>query len=422
MLKKISIVLIIILLLITISNNVLAKEKYTTTSTINEVVVNWEYELNDSNEIENLKCTNSTQLTGNITIPSTLEGKKVTSLAREAFKSATSMTGVTIANTIKEIGMWAFSGCSSLSNINLGNVEKISEQSFKNCTSVTSIKIPKTLNRGASGAPFLGCTNLKTIELEEGMTVVPSYLCSGTAITEITIPSTVKEIEISAFSGCNSLSNINLGNVEKIGEQSFKNCTSLTSIKIPKSLNKGASGAPFLGCTNLKTIELEEGMTVIPKYLCSETRITDITIPNTVKEIDLWAFSNCSELKKITILDSVEDIGDYISSNTDIVFQNHNEDLTIYCYEDSLAAKYAIKYQIKYVYLPRPIIPDEKDTQKDEKNQVINSDGSITSKDKTIANGILPQTGLAITGILIALVLSTVSIIFYIKYRKFRKI
>ena len=331
MLKKVSIVLIIILLLITISNNVLAKEKYTTTSTINEVVVNWEYELNDSNEIENLKCTNSTQLTGNITIPSTLEGKKVTSLAREAFKSATSMTGVTIANTIKEIGMWAFSGCSSLSNINLGNVEKISEQSFKNCTSVTSIKIPKTLNRGASGAPFLGCTNLKTIELEEGMTVVPSYLCSGTAITEITIPSTVKEI-------------------------------------------------------------------------------------------DLWAFSNCSELKKITILDSVEDIGDYISSNTDIVFQNHNEDLTIYCYEDSLAAKYAIKYQIKYVYLPRPIIPDEKDTQKDEKNQVINSDGSITSKDKTIANGILPQTGLAITGILIALVLSTVSIIFYIKYRKFRKI
>ena len=317
--------------MITISNNVLVKEKYTTTSTINEVVVNWEYELNDSNEIENLKCTNSTQITGNITIPSTLEGKKVISLAREAFKSATSMTGVTIANTIKEIGMWAFSGCSSLSNINLGNVEKISEQSFKNCTSVTSIKIPKTLNRGAYGAPFLGCTNLKTIELEEGMTV-------------------------------------------------------------------------------------------IPKYLCSETRITDITIPNTVKEIDLWAFSNCSELKKITILDSVEDIGDYISSNTDIVFQNHNEDLTIYCYEDSLAAKYAIKYQIKYVYLPRPIIPDEKDTQKDEKNQVINSDGSITSKDKTIANGILPQTGLAITGILIALVLSTVSIIFYIKYRKFRKI
>ena len=72
MLKKFSIIIIMILLLVGLSGNVLAKDKYTATSTINGVTANWEYELNDSNQIENLKCTNASELTGNVTIPSTL--------------------------------------------------------------------------------------------------------------------------------------------------------------------------------------------------------------------------------------------------------------------------------------------------------------------------------------------------------------
>ena len=47
-------------------------------------------------------------------------------------------------------------------------------------------------------------------------------------------------------------------------------------------------------------------------------------------------------------------MGFYNTHNSDSIFENHNPDLTIYCYEDSLAAKYAIKYNIKYVYLTKP--------------------------------------------------------------------
>ena len=337
MLKKFSIIIIMILLLVGLSGNVFAKDKYTATSTINGVTANWEYELNDSNQIENLKCTNASELTGNVTIPSTLDDKAVVSLANEAFKSATSITGITIPSTVKEIGLWAFSGCTSLSNVNLGNVEKICDQSFKNCTALTSIKLPKTLSKDASGAPFSGCTNLKNIELEEGMTVVPNYVCAGTPITEI-------------------------------------------------------------------------------------------TIPNTVKEIGLWAFKDCASLKKITILDNVTDMGGYNSSNTDLVFQNHNYDLTIYCYEDSMAAKYAIKYNIKYVYLPRPASNTPSDeskpdsTKPDTKTDTTPSTKSTEKDDTTIAKGVLPQTGATMTGVLVFLAISVASIIFFIKYRKFRDI
>ena len=327
MLKKFSIVLIIILLLIGLSGSVLATDKYTATSTINGVTANWEYELNESNQIENLKCTNPADLTGSITIPSTLDGKMVISLANKAFKTATSITEITIPSTVKEIGLWAFSGCTSLSKVNLGNVEKISDQSFKNCTALTSIKLPKTLTKAASGAPFSGCTNLKNIELEEGMTVVPNYVCASTAITEI-------------------------------------------------------------------------------------------TIPNTVKEIGMWAFKDCDSLKKITILDNVENMEGYNSSNSDLVFQNHNDDLTIYCYEDSMAAKYAIKYKIKYVYLKRTTIPNNNEEQKVDETP----NSSQKTDDKTVAPGKLPQAGATMTILLIISIISISCIIFYMKYRKFRDI
>ena len=330
-------------ILLGLYGNSFAADKQTTTSNVNGVTANWEYEVNASNQIEELKCKNPAELTGNITVPSSLDGKTVVKLGSGAFKGAKQITGVTIPDTVKVIDILAFSGCEKLAKVNLGNVERIENLSFEKCTALTNIKIPKTLIKSGSGAPFSGCTNLKNIELEEGMTEIPYYLCAKTPIEEITIPSTAKKIGISAFSGCVNLKKVNLGNIEGMSIDAFDGCTALTSIKIPKTLNGGYGGAPFSGCTNLKNIELEEGMTKIPYYLCSETPIEEIVIPSTVKEIELWAFNNCKNLKKITIPDSVERIAGDWSSTEGLVFENHNEDLTIYCYEGSVAAEYAKK-------------------------------------------------------------------------------
>ena len=344
MLKKIFSILIMILLLVGVCGTVFAKDTYTATSTVNGVTANWEYELNDSNQIENLICKNPTELTGNVTIPSNLDGKTVVTLGNNAFKSAIGITEITIPSTVKEIGLWAFSGCTSLSKVDLGNVEKISDQSFKNCTALTSIKIPKTLSKDASGAPFSGCTNLKNIELEEGMTVVPNYVCASTPIAEITIPSTVKEI-------------------------------------------------------------------------------------------GMWAFKSCDSLKKITILDNVENMEGYNSSNSDLVFQDHNEDLTIYCYKDSMAANYAIKYNIKYVYLTKPVTDDNvnneenKDNEEKPKDEIPNTTEptqkpvtDTDKKDPTTATGKLPQTGVSATIIISLMAVTIISIIIYKKYNTYKDI
>ena len=344
MLKKFIFILMISIFMIGVCGIALAADTtYTATSEINGVTVNWSYELNSSNQIEELICTNPTELNGNLTLPSTLDGKTIISLGDNAFKSATAITSVEIPSSIKEIGLWAFSGCTSLSTVDLGSVEKLSDRAFEDCTALTNIKIPKTL----------------TID---------------------------------------------------------------------------ASGAPFLGCTNLTKIELEEGMTVIPNYLCAETPITEITIPNSVTEIGMWAFKSCDSLEKITILDNVTKMEGYESSNQDLVFQDHNPDLTIYCYRDSMAAQYAIKYNIKYEYLSKPADEGQTGENNDEENNTYNNNNSrneitsnanrnTTNKDNTVATGKLPYagTGSKIIGIIIVSII-ILAVVSYKRYNMYKGI
>ena len=340
---------------------IFAADEYTYSCNINGITANFTYNLNEENKIENLKCTNSIELTGNVTIPGLIEGKEVVTIGDNAFKGASNITGVVVPDSVKEIKNNSFTDCTKLKDVNLGKIESLSFDVFKNCTALTSIKIPNTLKQGAVSKIFTNCSNLTNITLEDGLTVIPSYLCADTAITEITVPDSVKTIEDDAFADCTKLKDVNLGKIESLSFDVFKNCTALTSIKIPNTLKQGAVSKIFTNCSNLTNITLEDGLTVIPSYLCADTAITEITIPDSVKTIEYSAFEDCTNLKKITILDNVDSIGFFgINKPTDSVFKNHDEDLTIYCYRDSIAAKYAIKYNIKYVYLDKPIIDDSK--------------------------------------------------------------
>ena len=340
---------------------IFAADEYTYSCNINGVTANFTYNLNEENKIENLKCTNSSELIGNVTIPGLIEGKEVVTIGDNAFKGASNITGVVVPDSVKTIEYNAFTDCTNLKDVNLGKIESLSFAVFKNCTALTSIKIPNTLKQGAVSKIFTNCSNLTNITLEDGLTVIPSFLCAGTAITEITVPDSVKTIDYSAFEDCTNLKDVNLGKIESLSFDVFKNCTALTSIKIPNTLKQGAVSKIFTNCSNLTNITLEDGLTVIPSYLCADTAITEITIPDSVKTIEYSAFEDCTNLKKITILDNVDSIGFFgINKPTDSVFKNHDEDLTIYCYRDSIAAKYAIKYNIKYVYLDKPIIDDSK--------------------------------------------------------------
>ncbi|MBR2588691.1 MAG: leucine-rich repeat protein [Bacilli bacterium] len=325
-------IIFIVLGLLAVSGKVNAADKQTATVTINGVTANLEYTINSNGDIEDLVCKNASELSGTLSIPSTIDGKKVISLGNYAFKGA---------------------------------------------TGVTSLYIPKSLIGDCGTVPFSGCSNITSVTFEDGITRIPgSILWECTGITEITIPNSVTEIGGLAFADCSSLKKVNFGTgIKKIGNYSFENCKSLTSLYIPKSLTENCGTVPFSGCSNITSVTFEDGITRIPSDLLWKcTGITKITIPNSVTEIGGLAFADCTSLKKITILDNV-------TKMASSAFERHNDDLTIYCYEGSVAAKYAIDNNIKYVYLKRTNV--EELTAIITYNPTTSTTGKVTATIKT---------------------------------------
>ena len=103
-----------------------------------------------------------------------------------------------------------------------------------------------------------------------------------------------------------------------MGSQAFAYCTALTSVDIPKSLDRVTvdgrvalfNCGAFFKCSNLNNVTFEEGTTEIAESLfvgCDG--LTEITIPDTVTVIESCAFYLCSNLEKVIIPDSVTEIG-----------------------------------------------------------------------------------------------------------------
>lgn len=98
--------------------------------------------------------TNSEFLTG-LTIPETVE-----EIGSEAFKGCQSLKSVTIDNSVMLIGNGAFENCALLESVDLPNkLGRIPSNCFRNCLSLKEIFIPDSVATIGSNA-FAGCDNI----------------------------------------------------------------------------------------------------------------------------------------------------------------------------------------------------------------------------------------------------------------------
>ena len=133
----------------------------------------------------------------------------MTSIGYAAFYGCSSLTSITIPDSVTSIGVGAFYECSSLTSVTIGNsVTSIGEETFRSCSSLISITIPNSVISIGNQA-FLSCKSL----------------------TSITIPNSVTSIGDEAFHYCKSLTSVTIPNsVTSIGYAAFYNCSSLTSV------------------------------------------------------------------------------------------------------------------------------------------------------------------------------------------------
>ena len=193
----------------------------------------------------------------------------VTDIGYGAFNGCTNLTNIDIPNSVKSIGKVTFDGCTnieeatiptwiaplipkkSLKNVTLIGEGDIDYGMFRDCTSLTSISIGDSVTSIGSNA-FNGCTGLTSISIGDSVTSIGDWAFENcTSLASVTIGDSVTSIGNSAFYNCAGLTSINIPNsVTSIGNSAFSGCTGLTSINIPNGVTSIGSWA-FYGCTSL---------------------------------------------------------------------------------------------------------------------------------------------------------------------------
>ena len=261
------------------------------------------------------KTVTITKYTGTestVILPSTISSWPVTKVGEDALKDNTTITSVTIPDSVTEIGANAFADCTNLTSVNYagdwsnltiqsGNPavqDAANEQLFDfefilNNTAVVVIRYKGTAADVTIPSRYKG----KPVTM-----IDHAAFHNNSAVTSVTIPDSVTAIPDDAFGFCSQLTNISIPNsVTFIGFSAFNSCTSLKSITLPSSLSTIQSYA-FYNCGNLKTIR----------------------IPVSVTSIGNCAFDVCPSLMTVTYPGSKTQWDDNITkgSNNDVL-ENH---------------------------------------------------------------------------------------------------
>lgn len=225
-------------------------------------------------------------------------------MKERCFYQCFSLKTLQLPYTVRQIGDASFFGCQSLQQVEMhghGLLTLIGKAAFFGCVSLMAIGIPESVSAIQESA-FHACEKMVSIHLpKNGLQMLgPMAFAHCIALEYIAIPLTVCVLESSTFLDCYRLRHVELGQVQRIQNAVFRNCKSLTHVRLPVTL-KVIGNHAFSGCTSLLSIEL----------------------PNALHDIGDFAFASCEALKNGVIPSTVEFVGRHVWGGCFAGFASH---------------------------------------------------------------------------------------------------
>ena len=168
----------------------------------------------------------STKPTGVLSLPSSVDGVRVTSIGSQAFSWCSGLTSVTIPKSIVNIGDYAFMMSTNMASF-------VSESPNYRVENERYL-IRNSDNTLIAFAPY----NTTSVTIPSGVATIGASVFGGLSnIKSVVIPDGVNRIGNQAFEVCSGLTSVTISNsVTYIGDYAFQKCTGLASLTIPNSV------------------------------------------------------------------------------------------------------------------------------------------------------------------------------------------
>lgn len=139
---------------------------------------------------------------------------------------------------------------------------------------------------------------------------------NSTSLTSITIATGIESIGANAFYGCSGLTTLKLPtSVESLGEGVFRGCSKLSSVTFSTKLTS-LPGYAFYGCSALKSVTMPRNLATIGSYAFNGcTSLNSVSLSAVTSNIADHAFTGCSSLTGITLPSTTTHVGDYAFQN-----------------------------------------------------------------------------------------------------------
>ena len=264
---------------------------------------------------------------GNLTVSGTGEMYNYTITSAVEAPWGHDIVTLTLEDGATSIGAYAFSGCASLTEVNLpASLSSIGNCAFRDCSNLKTITIPENVSQ-IGAAVFRGCTSLETIAVDEENAFYSSYegmllnknattllCCPGGKSGNCFIPYSVNDIDLYAFFDSNQLTSIAVDPNNRTYCSadgvlySFDKSLLLRypggrqgAFSVPDTVNRIQNRA-FFRCDTLTSVTLPEGLAGIDEcafYGCEG--LTEIAFPNSLESVGWDAFRGCSNLEALTM-------------------------------------------------------------------------------------------------------------------------